>query len=206
MRPSVSEMTGPPVVCCAGPAGSGKSSVGAALATRLGWAVVDQDSATNPLMEQVAAAAGVPFDLDAPRLRGPVRDARYACVTAVARDNARLGVSTILVAPFTAELNDRAAFDRLREAVEPGRAHLVLVDTPESVRRARSALRATARDRTPKPPARAQDGPTGHGSTRPTDIVVVSGLETPEATASRIIETLRLGGLPARSSAREPKE
>jgi hypothetical protein len=89
--------------------------------------VIDQDSATNPLMEQIALAAGIPFDLDAPRLRGPVRDARYACVTAVARDNARIGVPTILVAPFTAELRDADAHRRLAEAVAPGVLQLVLV-------------------------------------------------------------------------------
>jgi len=184
-------MEGPPVVVCAGPGGSGKSSVGAALATRLGWAVIDQDSATNPLMAEVAAAAGVPFDLDHPRLRGAVRQARYACLTAIARENAALGVPTILVAPFTAELTDRTAYDGLVSALRPGTLHLVLVDTPAGVRAARSAARGEARDLTPDRPVPLAEPAPSPSSPVPT--LVVSGLATPAQIASSIIEALRLG-------------
>ncbi len=199
----MSDVTGTPVLCCAGPPGSGKSSVGAALACRLRCAVIDQDSATNPLMEQIALAAGIPFDLDAPRLRGPVRDARYACVTAVARDNARVGVPTILVAPFTAELRDADAHRRLAEAVAPGVLQLVLVDTPAVIRAARTAARGAARDRSVSPPA-----PDDTKEASPLEgVLVVPGAETPEAIAATIIGTLRLVDTPAEShGGRQPKE
>ena len=190
----MNDVSDTPVICCAGPPGSGKSSVGAALAIRLGWAVVDQDSATNPLMEQVAIAAGIPFDLNAPRLRGAVREARYACLTAVGRDDARLGVPTVLVAPFTAELSDPDALARLAAALAPGSVRLVLVDTPAEIRAARTAGRAARRDRTPAPGegTPADTGPGGDSS-RLTGVLVVKGLEAPEAIASRIIDALQLG-------------
>jgi hypothetical protein len=185
-------MSGVPVICCAGPPGCGKSVVGAALAGRLRWAVVDQDSSTNPLMEQVAIAAGIPFDLDEPRLRGAVRAARYACVTAVGRDNARIGVPTVLVAPFTSELSDPAAYEHLVAAVAPGVLHLVLVDTPAEIRAARTAARGADRDRKPPGTAAAPGDGAKESLTRPTGVLVVPGLEPPEAIAARIIDTLRL--------------
>ncbi len=190
----MTEVPGAPVICCAGPPGSGKSVVGAALASLLGWALVDQDSATNPLMEQVAIAAGVPFDLDAPRLQGPVREARYACLTAIGRDNARLGVPTILVAPFTAELNDPAAMRRLAEAIAPGVLHTVLVDTTEETRAARTAARGAERDHTPRPARRsAPERDWGEDTTWPAGVLVVPGQDEPEAIALRIITALSLG-------------
>ncbi len=202
----MTEVTGGPVICCAGPPGSGKSSVGAALGAQLGWAVVDQDSATNPLMEQVAIAAGIPFDLDAPLLRGAVREARYACVTAVGRDNARIGVPTVLVAPFTAELGDERARARLAAALAPGVLHLVLVDTPAEIRAARTAARAAARDRVSRRAGRAGPGPAAAASTGPAGVLVVPGHGGPEAIASRIIDELQLADTtPARRGA-APKE
>ena len=101
-----------PVVLLTGPPASGKSTVGRALARHLRAALVDQDTATAPLTAVVAELVGVD-DLDDIRLAGPTRAARYETVAALAEDNLRAGTPVVLVAPFTAERRDSAAWDAL---------------------------------------------------------------------------------------------
>ena len=91
---------------------SGKSTVGRALARRLGAALVDQDTATAPLVAVVADLVGV-ADLDDARLAGPTRRARYETVAALAEDNLRVGIPVVLVAPFTEERRDLDAWATL---------------------------------------------------------------------------------------------
>jgi len=107
-----SEAVAPPAVLLTGWPASGKSTVGRELARRLGAALVDQDTATAPLVAVVADLVGVQ-DLDDDRLAGPTRGARYETVTAIAEDNLRIGTSVVLVAPFTAERRDLAAWQAL---------------------------------------------------------------------------------------------
>src|SRR6059058_4129687 len=108
-----------PAVLLAGWPGSGKSTVGQALARRLGAALVDQDTVTGPLVAVVADLVGV-HDLDDARLAGPTRDARYETVVAAAEENLRVGRPVVLVAPFSRERRDLHAWqaldDRLRAA------------------------------------------------------------------------------------------
>lgn len=82
------------------------------MAHRLGAALVDQDTATAPLVSVVADLVGV-HDLDDARLAGPTRRARYETVTALAEDSLRVGTPVVLVAPFTDERRDRAAWAAL---------------------------------------------------------------------------------------------
>jgi len=114
-----SETAPPPAVLLTGWPAAGKSTVGRALARRLGAALVDQDTATAPLVGVVADLVGV-HDLDDARLAGPTRQARYETVTALAEDNLRVGTPVVLVAPFTDERRDplawRALDRRLRAA------------------------------------------------------------------------------------------
>lgn len=101
-----------PAVLLTGWPASGKSTVGRALARRLGAALVDQDTATAPLVAVVAGLVGV-HDLDDIRLAGPTRRARYETITAVAEDNLRVGNPVVLVAPFTDERRDLEAWAAL---------------------------------------------------------------------------------------------
>ncbi|GGM10983.1 hypothetical protein GCM10011594_33650 [Nakamurella endophytica] len=131
----------------AGPPGSGKSTLGRALAKAAGAVLLDQDVATNPLMQSIADLVGAGDDLDHPALRGPVRAARYQCLLDIAVDNRRIGRSVVMVAPFTSEIRDPAAFDALAAQLSPARVLLVWVTVPPEVALARRLRRNLPRDR-----------------------------------------------------------
>ena len=102
-----------PVVLLTGAAATGKSSLGRLLAGRLRAALIDQDVATQPLVDVVQRLIGTE-DLDDPRLAGVTRAARYEVLTALAIDNLAAGVPVVLVAPYTAERADPEAWAGLR--------------------------------------------------------------------------------------------
>jgi predicted kinase len=119
----------------------------AALARRLGAALVDQDTATAPLVAVVADLVGVE-DLDDQRLAGPTRRARYETVTALAEDNLRVGIPVVLVAPFTDERRDPdawAALDRRLRAAG-GTPLLVWLQLRPTTAIQRLRARGAARD------------------------------------------------------------
>jgi predicted kinase len=136
------------VYVVAGPAGSGKSTLGRALAFVTGAVVIDQDIATNPLMAQLAALVGAGDDLDHPALRGAVRRARYQCIIDIACDNGRLGRNVVMIAPFTAESADPGAWAGLVRQLAPARVVLVWVTVPPELALARRVQRNLPRDRT----------------------------------------------------------
>jgi predicted kinase len=137
-----------PAVLVTGPAASGKSTLGGALAARIGAALLDQDVLTGPLASVVGALVGS-HDLDDPELAGRTRAARYETLLAAAVDNLRVGRPVVLVAPFTAERADPAAWARVRDRLVAAGGSPVLVwrrlDPDELLRRMRA--RAETRDR-----------------------------------------------------------
>ncbi|MPV49677.1 AAA family ATPase [Pseudactinotalea sp. HY160] len=138
----------PQVIIMTGPPGSGKSTTALELASRLRATLLDQDSMTNPLVDVVASLIGA-AGLDDPRLAALVREPRYECVHRVVQDCLHAGISTVVVAPFTAERRDPRAWAELARRIEAhgGTAHLVWlrISAGELVRRLRS--RSAARDR-----------------------------------------------------------
>ncbi|GIF63616.1 hypothetical protein Ais01nite_16510 [Asanoa ishikariensis] len=98
----------------AGPPASGKTVLGAALARRLGATLLDQDVLTQPLTSVIADLLGTD-DLDDPRLAGATRFARYEALYAAAVDNLAAGNPVVLVAPFTTERRDPAAWHRIAD-------------------------------------------------------------------------------------------
>ncbi|WP_164983804.1 AAA family ATPase [Cellulomonas endophytica] len=140
-------MEQPLVVVLTGAPASGKSVTGAAYARLTGAALLDQDTLTNPLVDVVAGLLDV-HDYADPRLAAATRDARYECLLRVAEDCLRVGVPVVLVAPFTTERRDAAAWGRLaaRMAAAGGRARLAwLRVAPDELER-RLVGRGAARD------------------------------------------------------------
>jgi predicted kinase len=143
----MSNGTALPAVLLGGGPGAGKSTVGKALARRLGAALVDQDTVTGPLVQVVADLVGV-HDLDDPRLAGPTRAARYEALVAVAEDNLRVGTPVVVVAPFTRERRDLDAWTALDRRLRSAGGSPLLVWLwlkPETAAR-RLKARGAARD------------------------------------------------------------
>jgi predicted kinase len=180
----------PVAVVVTGPPGSGKSTLGEALAPRLGAALLDQDVLTNPLVAVVAGLVGAGDDLDHPRLRALVRDPRYAALLDVARQQLRTGLPVVLVAPFTAETTDRAAWEALSAGLRDAGAtavHLVRCTAPADVRAARMRARDAPRDRAR--PARAPGG-----TLRPVDGVPGVAVDTTAPLAAQVEQVLAAVG------------
>lgn len=177
----------PTVWCVAGAPGSGKSTLGRAVAARAGAFLLDLDTATNPLIAQIAALTGAGDDLDHPSLKGAVRDARYRCLTDLAAENVQLGRSVVLVAPFTREGSDRQAWEQLALAVRPAVPVLIWVDVPPAVALQRRQQRGHARDRTALSPAAHS---VGDASPRPLFEHLLA-----DGTAPTELEVERLVGL-----------
>jgi predicted kinase len=108
--------SGPQAVLVCGAPGSGKSTVGALIARRLRAALLDLDTATAGLTAVIAEMHGTE-DLDDPGLARLTRAARYETLTRLAEDNLSTGLSTVLVAPFTAERRDRRIWDQLQRRI-----------------------------------------------------------------------------------------
>ena len=104
-------MTGhqPLAVLVSGAPGSGKSTAGALIARRLGAALLDLDTATASLTAVIAELHGR-HDLDDPELARVTRTARYEAIIALAEANLTIGVSAVMVAPFSLERRDPATW------------------------------------------------------------------------------------------------
>ena len=142
-----SETVAPPAILVTGWPAAGKSTVARALARRLRAALIDQDTATAPLVAVVAELVGV-HDLTDPRLAGPTRRARYETVIALAEENLRAGTPVIVVAPFTQERRDLDAWNALdrRLRAAGGRPLLVWLRVEAAAAMHRLRERGAARD------------------------------------------------------------
>ncbi|GAA4344935.1 AAA family ATPase [Angustibacter luteus] len=142
-------MTEPVVraVLVTGAPGAGKSTVGAVLARRLSAALLDLDTATADLTAVVADQVGV-RDLDDPRLAQLTRRARYEAIVSVAVENLRLGLSVVLVAPFTTERRHGAAWAALEARLRAagGTPSLVWLDVDAPAVAERLRRRGADRD------------------------------------------------------------
>lgn len=147
----------PIAVAIAGVAGSGKSTLGRALAATLGLPLVDLDSVTAPLLDALGEELLGGHWLSSPHAAA-IRDGRYAALRAVAADAIGTAGGAVLVAPFTAELAGGEPWRRLVDAVAPAALHVVHVDGDEALFAARRARRGEQRDHSrpdvaPSPPA-----------------------------------------------------
>ncbi len=142
----------PVAVLVGGYAGSGKTELGRILARTTGWAILDKDTTTRPVVEAALEKLGLsPHDRESETYRTVVRPAEYTALTAAIMENVECGVSVVATAPFIRELDDQAWCDRLRASVAEagGQLHVVWVRCdPDSMLhylRHRGAARDTAK-------------------------------------------------------------
>ena len=136
-----------PAVLLSGAPASGKTTLSHLLAREMRAAVIGQDVATGPLVDVVQRLVGID-DLDDPRLARLTREPRYRVVLDLAADNLAAGMPVVLVAPFTAERADPAAWSATRDRLVAAGGTPLLVwlrlEPAEVLRRLRE--RGAARD------------------------------------------------------------
>jgi predicted kinase len=133
-----SSADGPTVVLVGGFAGSGKSEFAKFLGRMTGWPILDKDSLTRPLVDQLLVAlGGEANDRSSELYREKVRPLEYRCLLEATWDNVDCGVSTILDAPFIAEFSDADWMRRFQNRCRSKRASVVTIwirCDPESMR------------------------------------------------------------------------
>jgi predicted kinase len=104
----------PILILVGGYAGSGKTEFGGFLSSITGWTLLDKDMLTRPLAEGLLLSlGGDPNDRQTPLYRERVRPLEYRCLLSTAYENLMRGVSTVLTAPFVAEIADEAWLSRI---------------------------------------------------------------------------------------------
>lgn len=134
------------VWCVAGPAGSGKSTLGRRLAAAISATLLDLDTVTNPLLDAIGDRLAPGGHWNDAELREIVRPARYACLLGTARDQRQTGLDLVLVAPFTAELAGGRAWAELCAAVAPGEPRVIWLDASSDLLEKRIQARGERRD------------------------------------------------------------
>ena len=209
--PAATKLPSAVIVC--GPPASGKTTLAAALAGTLRYAIVDLDMVAGALTTAALELAGADTgDLDSPA-GGRLRAARYASLLDVAAANLAAGLGVVIAAPFTAErrteagwaavtarltaagperaaaperLSGRAAPERLSGKAPTREVALLYLEVPPDVRRLRLAARAAARDR-----AKLQRGPdTPDTETLVPAAIVLDGTASLDAQLEAALEAL----------------
>ncbi|WP_308187866.1 ATP-binding protein [Pseudonocardia sp. ICBG1142] len=107
----------PQVILIGGYPGSGKSELARTLAREVGWTVIDKDTVTRPLVEQLLEVLGrSPHDRESEVYLNQVRPREYEAVAAVVTENLQCGNSVIADAPFLREFTDPAWLCRTIDA------------------------------------------------------------------------------------------
>lgn len=126
---------------------SGKSTYARALAARCGAALVDIDTATEPVVRAALSSQGRdPDDRDSAFFKEHFRQPIYDALFQIAREN--LGqIDAVVVGPFTSEQRDPDWLGKVAAQLGvPCRVEAHWVTCPPEIRRERMALRANPRD------------------------------------------------------------
>ncbi|KID31468.1 haloacid dehalogenase superfamily protein, subfamily IA, variant 3 with third motif having DD or ED [Prauserella sp. Am3] len=135
----------PLVLAVAGPAGSGKTTLGRGLATDLGAPLLDLDTLTATLLDRLHGPVLREHWLSAPH-GDTIRAARYAALRATAADVVTTAGTAVLVAPFTAELSGGPEWHALVDALSGADLRMVHLTGDPALFARRRAARGAARD------------------------------------------------------------
>jgi DNA-binding transcriptional regulator YhcF (GntR family)/predicted kinase len=118
----------PRVILVGGYAGSGKTELGRILARQTGWAMLDKDTLTRPVLEAALEMLGIsPNDRESDTYLTSMRPREYESLMAAANENVSCGNSAIVTAPFIREFRDQAWLDRTEAAFAAMNAHVSIV-------------------------------------------------------------------------------
>lgn len=129
---------GPTVLLVGGFAGSGKSEFAKFIGRLTGWPILDKDSLTRPLVDQLLVAlGGEANDRSSDLYREKIRPLEYRCLMEAAWDNLDCGISAILDAPFVTEFSQAEWMQRFYNRCKAKRVNVATVWVqcdPESMR------------------------------------------------------------------------
>ncbi|MEV0879438.1 GntR family transcriptional regulator [Micromonospora echinofusca] len=119
---------GPRVILVGGYPGSGKTELGRIIACQTGWAILDKDTTTRPVVEAALERLGhSPHDRESETYLTVIRPAEYEALMAALAENLQCGASVVVTAPFVRELSDEAWCDRLAATVAAHNGSLQVV-------------------------------------------------------------------------------
>ncbi|MET9126367.1 AAA family ATPase [Streptomyces sp. NPDC004528] len=119
---------GPTVILVGGYAGSGKSEFAKFLGGLTGWPILDKDSLTRPLVDQLLVSlGGEAHDRSSELYRQRVRPLEYRCLMEAAWDNLDCGISAILDAPFIAEFGQSEWMQRFQNRCRSKRVSVATI-------------------------------------------------------------------------------
>ena len=137
------------LILVGGFAGSGKTEFARFLSAVTGWTILDKDTLTRALVEQLLLAHG--SDVNNRHTSFYVEQVRpfeYRCLLDAATENLRCGVSTVVTAPFAREFADFDWSRRLQNrcAAQGARLNIVWMQCDEASMHDYIAYRGAARD------------------------------------------------------------
>lgn len=103
----------PNVVLVGGYAGSGKTELGRIIARETGWAMLDKDTLTRPVVEAALEVLGSsPHDRESDLYVNTIRPREYEALSSAMTENVQCGNSAIVTAPFIREFTDENWINR----------------------------------------------------------------------------------------------
>ncbi|RKR98963.1 regulatory GntR family protein [Nocardiopsis sp. Huas11] len=115
IRGEVHRLQKPAVILIGGYAGSGKSELARMVARETGWAVLDKDTLSRPLVEASLEVLGLsPHDRESDTYLSKVRPREYEALAAAIEEQLECGNSAIASAPFLKEFTDVSWIHRVQ--------------------------------------------------------------------------------------------
>ena len=127
-RGEVHRLEKPVVLLIGGYAGSGKSELARMVSRETGWAVIDKDTITRPVVEAALEILGAsPHDRESEVYLTRIRPREYEAVTAAIEEQLECGNSVIASAPFLREFADLSWIHRVQATFTALGAEVIVV-------------------------------------------------------------------------------